>query len=774
MTTNHHDTENNILNETSYQLIIKKKDEEIQFLKDCKEKELHALREQKNWALHLLKLQNDNNANKYEQQLQDIEQKYRAVLASRSWKITKPMRVIVLLLKFDPSIKQEIKKRLKNKNTKKAGALDISTENITKFQSVSINDSTNKKSNINVVFIVNDKNFKLEAQRPIHYLRAAMAAGMNALLIKLDEVDKYLSELKSSDILIMWRIPWGEKISEAISVAKKSGTKIVYDIDTLVTDFELDLNNITERTHTQNKYIQLAISYADYLTTPTNALSTYLSVFGKPTIVMKNGFDDATFVDSRLALRKWQCERKDGLIRIGYVGCLQNEPNSFAVAASAVARILNKFADVRLVLYRKENSFCINPNQYPEFKELENKIEWRKHKLLNNLPNELARFDIYIAPLGIGNPICGVKSESVYFENALTGTCVVASPTSSFRNAIKNLETGFLPKTNNEWYEYIKLLVIDKTLRKKIATTAFRSVLWQYGAQRRVEAISNVNALISGGQLAANAFAIEAERQRKRVSLPPFPECDILFKKDALNKSYVTVIIPLFNYEDYIIEALESVKNQTLPNVDLIVIDNISKDRSLDITLEWAEKNFNSFNRIIVARNKVDTGLGLTRNLGFELADTPYALPLDADNRLLPNCLEICLKVICESGAGYVYPILQQFGDANDLMGTCEYDPLLFASGNYIDAMALISKAAWAEVDGYFNQYGLEDFDFWCKIAEKGIVGKLASDVPLAEYRIHQKAMRLDVMKKVNETAEMLNEMEHRHPWVTVMERFYL
>ena len=72
-------------------------------------------------------------------------------------------------------------------------------------------------------------------------------------------------------------------------------------------------------------------------------------------------------------------------------------------------------------------------------------------------------------------------------------------------------------------------------------------------------------------------------------------------------------------------------------------------------------------------------------------------------------------------------------------MGNCPFEPGRLIGGNYIDALALVSKEAWAAVGGYgvFRVMGWEDFDFWCRLVENGFWGCRVGDSPLAEYRVH-------------------------------------
>jgi hypothetical protein len=101
----------------------------------------------------------------------------------------------------------------------------------------------------------------------------------------------------------------------------------------------------------------------------------------------------------------------------------------------------------------------------------------------------------------------------------------------------------------------------------------------------------------------------------------------------------------------------------------------------------------------------------------------------------------LSLEAIEDSHSAFVFPQIETFGARRELIGCFDFDPARFIGGNYIDAMALIRKAAWAGVGGYEPiPFGWEDYDFWCKCVEYGLWG---SHVPklLAKYRVHDQSM---------------------------------
>lgn len=101
-------------------------------------------------------------------------------------------------------------------------------------------------------------------------------------------------------------------------------------------------------------------------------------------------------------------------------------------------------------------------------------------------------------------------------------------------------------------------------------------------------------------------------------------------------KELISVIVPIFNSENYLKNCIESVLNQTLSNWELLLINDGSTDSSLDICNEYSRKN----SRIKVA-NKIRGGVSSARNFGIDISNGQYIMFLDSDDTLVDNCLEI-------------------------------------------------------------------------------------------------------------------------------------
>ncbi len=97
----------------------------------------------------------------------------------------------------------------------------------------------------------------------------------------------------------------------------------------------------------------------------------------------------------------------------------------------------------------------------------------------------------------------------------------------------------------------------------------------------------------------------------------------------------VSVIIPVYNVENYLKQCLDSVVNQTLKDIEIICIDDGSTDNSVNILKEYAAKDDRI--KVIHQENK---GLGGARNTGIKNAHAPYLFFIDSDDWILVDCLE--------------------------------------------------------------------------------------------------------------------------------------
>ena len=111
----------------------------------------------------------------------------------------------------------------------------------------------------------------------------------------------------------------------------------------------------------------------------------------------------------------------------------------------------------------------------------------------------------------------------------------------------------------------------------------------------------------------------------------------------------VSVIIPVYNVEEYLRQCLDSVREQTLSDIEIICVNDSSTDGSLSILEEYAKKD----PRIQVV-TQPNGGAGAARNKGLSMAKGKYLSFLDADDFFEPDMLELAFKKAEEDKADFV------------------------------------------------------------------------------------------------------------------------
>ncbi|MFM8497229.1 MAG: glycosyltransferase [Planctomycetia bacterium] len=609
---------------------------------------------------------------------------------------------------------------------------------------------------------------------------AELGYSVDVVAVDALNADWWKRKAPSPAVVLIWRAAWNRNLREAVSAWRGQGAKIIFDVDDYMFDPEIAKAKIIDGIRSQKiaeqdvvdhyAKIRETLTWADACVVPTEELAKGVELCDRPALISVNGFDADTYRVSREAVLRRRSETSDGLVRIGYASGSRTHQRDFGVAAPAVARVLRERPECRLVLFRDSRSGreLLDLSEFPDFEGLEEQVEWRPATSLTRLPEELARFDVNIAPLEVGNVYCEAKSELKYFEAALVGVPTVASPTQPFRAAITNGMTGYLAEDPESWYQCLDALVADGGLRFRVGQAAFHHVLHRYGPDGRRQRLASIMGRILGTAAeSTSAFRLECIDRVSEVRLPHVPQAEVLHRQGDTAIAKVAVVVPLYNYAGFVVEALNSVKKQTLDSIELVVVDDCSTDTSAKVAADWIERNGRRFVSATLLRNVHNQGLPLTRNVGFAHAEAPFVFPLDADNTIDPRCLWLLLERMLNSGCSAAHPTLQRFGKCSMRNAAQLWSPDRLRRGNYIDAMALIRKSAWAHVGGYTKGgfVGWEDYELWCKFVEAGLWSDPVPDA-VAGYRVHGSSM-LDTQTNKSKQS-VVDAIRAEHPWLTV------
>jgi Glycosyl transferase family 2 len=201
----------------------------------------------------------------------------------------------------------------------------------------------------------------------------------------------------------------------------------------------------------------------------------------------------------------------------------------------------------------------------------------------------------------------------------------------------------------------------------------------------------------------------------------------------------VSVLLTVHNYADFVTDALRSVALSDLHELEVVAIDDASRDGSADaIRTACAELPWLSVKLVQLAHNR---GLPAARNLAAEHARADLLFILDADNMVFPKGIRLLAEALEENReAAFAYGLLETF-DINGPVGIAswlDWNPTRLRYGNYIDAMSLIRRSALEAVGGYSTDAafagGWEDFALWVAMADAGLNGVRLPDF-VARYR---------------------------------------
>lgn len=163
-------------------------------------------------------------------------------------------------------------------------------------------------------------------------------------------------------------------------------------------------------------------------------------------------------------------------------------------------------------------------------------------------------------------------------------------------------------------------------------------------------------------------------------------------------KKEISIIVPVYNVEKYLGQCIESVLDQTFSDFELILIDDGSNDRSVEICDKYANKD----SRIRVI-HKANEGVGVARNIGLDLCEGRFICFLDSDDYLEKDYLEYLYSKIEDSDYDFV-SCTANFVDENGKFIACndyELNELEINKGNVFDIYMksnMIEDAVWNKI----------------------------------------------------------------------------
>lgn len=216
----------------------------------------------------------------------------------------------------------------------------------------------------------------------------------------------------------------------------------------------------------------------------------------------------------------------------------------------------------------------------------------------------------------------------------------------------------------------------------------------------------------------------------------------------------VSVIIPAYNAEAFIADTVRSVLAQTYQDLEVIVVDDGSKDGTLAALEQFGGR--------VRVHTQANGGVAKARNTGVSLATGTYIAFLDADDLWLPHKLE---QQLFHSSAPMTFTDRFNIGARGDLpeiqsevtaMHGGDVFVQLLREGNFITNTSVVMRRALFEKMGgfYTGLNGTEDWDLWIRVAEHHEIGFVPE--PLVRYRFHAGGISRNFIKMGRERVQVI------------------
>lgn len=202
-------------------------------------------------------------------------------------------------------------------------------------------------------------------------------------------------------------------------------------------------------------------------------------------------------------------------------------------------------------------------------------------------------------------------------------------------------------------------------------------------------------------------------------------------------QTLVSVVIVSYNAADSITDTLDSIYNQTYPEIELIISDDASKDDTVAIAAAWIDAHRTRFTDCILLAHKKNRGVAGNLNAGIDAATGYYIKDFAADDRLHPTYLQTHIAYLQQTGADCVCSNMRAFHIEQGQAVYADFDPpagekffnadahtqyRMLLCGNMIFSPTFLATRALYDRHGLYDlRFPLmEDYPFYLKLAKEG------------------------------------------------------
>jgi glycosyltransferase involved in cell wall biosynthesis len=335
-----------------------------------------------------------------------------------------------------------------------------------------------------------------------HPVAALAAKGWQSSWLPLDD-DAVPGRLEDTELVVVFRARRNAAFDAVRDRCRSRGVPLVYDIDDLVFDPEMMaaglfayLDDLPEAD--RQRWLVDAAAYRDALAACDAAVLTSapLAVAAgrhcARVAVLPNCLDSTLTALADAACMAAKPSANDHRTRFGFASGTPTHRRDFAVAAAALARLFDRRPEPLLVVVG-----ALDLTAYPELARHRHRIETRPGVPLHALFGEVARFDVNLTPLELGNAFCEAKSAVRCLAAAAVGVPSVASPTVPLSDAIVPGSTGLLAADAGDWESALERLMDDDSSRTHMGVAARIHARARFGPETYADLAERIFAAIA-------------------------------------------------------------------------------------------------------------------------------------------------------------------------------------------------------------------------------------------------------------------------------------
>lgn len=231
------------------------------------------------------------------------------------------------------------------------------------------------------------------------------------------------------------------------------------------------------------------------------------------------------------------------------------------------------------------------------------------------------------------------------------------------------------------------------------------------------------------------------------------------------NLPLVSVVIPCYNHQDYVQDCIQSVIDQTYENIELIIIDDGSKDNSVSKIQEMVEACQKRFTRFEF-RHRPNKGLSATLNEALEWCKGKYFSAIASDDQMVTDKTLIQVNYLEKySNCNGVFGGIRIINDKNEIESIrvkknkkYYFNDIILHNHELPAPTAMLRIDAVRNNGGYPTNLAIEDWYMWLSLTKNEVNYLEYANIIFANYRRHDANISKKYELMINERKKVLNE----------------